>query len=44
MKEDYDWLLTMDQDSKLENEDFSKMLDLVKKNFKKKYCYFFSIS
>ena len=33
IKEDYDWLLTMDQDSKFENEDFSKMLDLVKKNF-----------
>ena len=40
IKEDYDWLLTMDQDSKFENEDFSKMLDLVKKNFKKNIAIF----
>ena len=40
MKENYNWLLTMDQDSKFENDDFLKMLNLVKKYFKKNIAIF----
>lgn len=38
--EKFDWLLTMDQDSKFENDDFTKMLQLVKKKFNKTIAIF----
>ena len=38
--EKFDWLLTMDQDSKFENDDFNKMLQLVKKFFNKNIAIF----
>ena len=40
IKENYDWLLTMDQDSKFKNNDFLKMLNLVKKYFKEDIAIF----
>ena len=40
IKENYEWLLTMDQDSKFENNDFLKMLELVKKYFNENIAIF----
>ena len=40
IEENYEWLLTMDQDSKFEKNDFSKMLSLVKINFSKETIIF----
>ena len=40
IKENYNWLLTMDQDSKFENNDFPKMLDLMKKYFNENIAIF----
>lgn len=40
IEENYNWFLTMDQDSKFENNDFIKMFELVKKYFKKDIAIF----
>lgn len=40
IEENYNWLLTMDQDSKFKNNDFFKMLNLVKKYFNKNIAIF----
>jgi rhamnosyltransferase len=40
IEEKFDWILTMDQDSKFENNNFNRMLDLVKKYFNKEIAIF----
>lgn len=40
IKENFEWLLTMDQDSKFESDNFIKMLELVKKYFNENIAIF----